>query len=139
MCQDFEWIQFLRLAQVMAGDSPGEAITPDCEQRTIANRAYYAAYNLAKQYLVEVDATRFESERPTHKAVREWYFKRGRETGNTDLSQVARLLVRSYNERHAADYDAAGRSFATASVKVVEWAEQVVRKLRSIRAGGQAA
>lgn len=131
MHHEFEWIQFLRLAQRMKGyayDVP----TPECENRTITNRAYYGAYNLAKAYIDEVSPSHFRDGHPTHSNVRDWF--RGKHD-DEDLKQIGRLLSKSYNRRHAADYNADSKSFADESAKVIYWAEQIVRTIRDKREG----
>jgi len=104
--------------------------TPECKNRTITNRAYYGAYNLAKAYIDEVSPSRFEDEYPTHSAVRDWFREK---RDDEDLKQIGRLLTDSYNQRHAADYNAESKLFADSSEKVIRWAEQIVITIRSKR------
>jgi len=104
--------------------------TPECKNRTITNRAYYASYNLAKAYIDEVSPSHFEDERPTHRAVRDWF--RGKDD-DEDLKQIGRLLSNSFDQRHAADYNAESKPFADSSEKVIRWAEQIVIAIRRKR------
>jgi len=128
VCDKFDWIQFLRLAQSMKGH-PWPVPTPECKNRTITNRAYYAAYNLAKAYIDEVSPLRFRDDRPTHGDVSGWF--RGQD--DQVLKRIGRRLRDSYNRRHAADYDNEPESFAVASEEVIYWSEQIVREIMDKR------
>lgn len=125
MCCDFEWVQFLHLAEEMKGQ-PCPAPDDECRDRTITNRAYYAAYHAAEAYISEVDALYFGPNGPTHKDVRLWYQTRP----DDGLKQIGRWLIDSFDQRHEADYSSRSRSYSDSSGKAIRWAENIRRAIR---------
>lgn len=133
MCYDFEWINLLYVARQLqgAGHQAGHAPDTESKHRTITNRAYYAAYNIAKGYIREVEPLAFTNwGRVTHSEVSGWL----QAHSDPDLRDVGRLLKDSFDERWAADYSNRIRDPAESSGKTLILAESIIRALRQRRA-----
>ena len=129
MCPSFEWIQFLDFARASKG-MPCTSPTSECHDRTATNRAYYAAYHTAREYIREVDAPYLRSEPKRHATVLDWF---GMDHGDAELRTVGRLLKDAFDRRHSADYCAESQSYDGTAREVIWWAEKVIRIIRQKR------
>lgn len=48
---DFNWIEYLYLAQELLGELPADTVTDESKQRAAISRAYYAAFKTAYNFL----------------------------------------------------------------------------------------
>lgn len=120
MCPDFEWGEFLNIALQLKGEACPSP-SPDCLNRTITNRAYYAAYHAALGYIREMDPLHFAGEKPTHGGVITWF----RSHKDGDLQYIGRILSECYDERHPADYDSRQGNYSSSSARAIWFAERI--------------
>lgn len=101
----FEWIQFLALAEKLHESAATDISLAEAKYRTVIGRAYYAAFNIAKQYLEsqEILISKFGT---AHGEVRECFKQIYKESGsqNTIFSTVANNLDNLRKQRNRADY-----------------------------------
>lgn len=132
LCHEFDWIQFLRLAQSMSGyPHPTEKLCPECEQRTIINRSYYAAFNIVKAYIREVEPLAFGNwSKVKHADVSGWLLSHEDE----DLKLAGRRLRESFDNRWEADYKDVNTDPAGSASTTLNLAERVVKIVNKRRA-----
>lgn len=65
---EFDWEQFLFLAEQLTKDTPTEA-----ELRTAISRTYYAVFHIAVNKIVEIDSSFEYSRWNIHKKILDWF------------------------------------------------------------------
>jgi len=95
----FDWSQYLRLAEELAG----QGSTSPCQEakwRSSVSRSYYAAFCTARNHLRDMDGVTIPSE-GVHKFVRETFVK----SGDMSRKQIGTSLDRLRIDRNKTDYD----------------------------------
>jgi len=95
----FNWLQYLGLAQQLAGKAQISA-TQESRLRSAISRAYYAAFILARNYLRDEESISIP-ERQSHKFVIEQFKNSSEEVRQTIGKNLARLRF----SRNKADYN----------------------------------
>lgn len=96
----FDWSEYLKLAQELAGPSTLHA-TPETRQRAAISRAYYAAFCKCRNYLRDEKEHRVPLGGRAHQFVRDEFKK------DSDRLQkrIGYNLERLRSDRNKADYD----------------------------------
>jgi uncharacterized protein (UPF0332 family) len=97
----FEWSSVLDLAEELAGRDATSEVA-EAAWRAGASRAYFAAYNAAKDYLADLEGwrtPRVDSHQELFK------YLEGLQSHSKMHRQVAAVLGRLRNARNSADYD----------------------------------
>lgn len=95
----FNWLQYLGLAQQLAGKAQ-ISTTQESRLRSAISRAYYAAFILARNYLRDEESISIP-ERQSHKFVIEQFKNSSEEV----RQKIGKNLARLRFSRNKADYD----------------------------------
>jgi uncharacterized protein (UPF0332 family) len=95
---DFSWKCYLDLAKEL------EDSTEEAKLRSSISRAYYAAFCLARNYMIEKDKSKLPFEGSEHQYLIEYYLGYKNHNTNTERKKIANELIRMRNERVKADY-----------------------------------
>ncbi len=94
----FNWIDYLELAKALSLNS--NIGTPEARCRCIVSRAYYAVYNLSREYCEYKLKMTLRKDAGDHREL----CKRLKENGIGDCKKLGQLLFALYQERVWADY-----------------------------------
>ncbi|MCZ7568230.1 MAG: hypothetical protein M5U01_06540 [Ardenticatenaceae bacterium] len=102
----FDWSEYARLAQELAGDPPEPAAGQEARARSALSRAYYAAFcearNLLKKRKLYTDPGRDDEE---HRNEHRYVHRKFEQHQNFNYQKVADNLKRLRIDRNIADYD----------------------------------
>lgn len=124
----FDWLDYLRLAQFLAGvskNSPGQ----EANFRAAVSRAYYAAFCKARNFLRDVDKdSQVTGTRDIHSYVLDQFMKSPDQT----RGRIAINLERLRRYRNMADYDDTMTISQANVIKTLKQAEEVIADLDSL-------
>jgi uncharacterized protein (UPF0332 family) len=130
----FEWIQFLDLAEDLlnSANKDKDLSLAEAKYRTVIGRAYYAAFNVAKEYL-ESQGTSLSRNGGAHKKVREHFDNQNQQ--NESSSIVADNLNNLRRSRNFADYEKKLHKtidWKNQSESAIEVANEVINAIKAI-------
>ncbi|MFM2313628.1 MAG: hypothetical protein RLZZ04_2904 [Cyanobacteriota bacterium] len=124
----FEWIQFLDLAKDLHHSTTEDSPLAEAKYRTVIGRAYYAVFNVAKEYL-ESQGIRLPRGSSAHEEVRNHF-------DNQNFSTVADNLDNLRKLRNHADYkNKPGKTidWKKQSESAIEVANEIVDAVKAIK------
>jgi uncharacterized protein (UPF0332 family) len=129
----FEWIQFLDLAKDLHNSAAEDLSLAEAKYRTVIGRAYYAVFNLAKEYL-ESQGIRLPRGSSAHEEVRNHFDNQQ----NENFSTVADNLNNLRRLRNSADYVYKKKLNETIDWKIqsesaIEVANEIVNIVKAIK------
>jgi len=127
----FDWLEYLKLARDLAGQSAGIA----CEEariRTSVSRCYYAAYHKALNYLTDVEKYSIPSRPESHREVRELYHKLYEKHSDSSYRKIENNLDRLGIDRVRADYHCRPCMMSGKASQAVLLAEKVVNEVATL-------
>src|SRR4051794_32933829 len=96
----FNWLEFLNLAEELAGNSNGSS-SQEAKLRSAISRAYYAAFITARNYLRDTEGIRLPFNKDVHIFVQN-QFKYNSDKNRQKIGQWLGILRVTRNQ---ADYD----------------------------------
>jgi uncharacterized protein (UPF0332 family) len=132
----FEWIQFLELAKELHNSASKDALLAEAKYRTVIGRAYYAAFNVAKQYL-ESQGISLPKNGKAHTKVRN-HFDDYRQSNpkNENFSTVVDNLNNLRTRRNVADYKKKRRetsNWKDQSESAIYQADEVIESIAQLK------
>jgi uncharacterized protein (UPF0332 family) len=101
----FKWTQFLTLAEKLHESAATDTLLAEAQYRTVIGRAYYAAFNVAKEYLKSQNIS-IPKEKNEHFEVRNEFGKLFEKSNtNKNFRIVNKTLNKLRQRRNNADYD----------------------------------
>ena len=132
---DYNWNRYLIFANGLACGSIAEEYEEETKFRIAISRAYYAALNIAKSYLIKKDPRLFAYGGSTHKAVVDGFKKLAKRYNHnsTIYNQINTSLKGLRASRVNADYDANFKvSFDKAAFEC-ERARGIIKKVNTLK------
>jgi uncharacterized protein (UPF0332 family) len=121
----FDWSGYLDLAKELNDNSIANR---EAKQRSAVSRAYYAVFNLAKDYLEQVEGQSIPRTADAHRYVGDQF----RISANPNRKAIARNLVRLRRFRNQADYAAGFPALASTATRSIDTAEEIIKALKSL-------
>ncbi|NUO19023.1 HEPN domain-containing protein [bacterium] len=121
----FDWLQYYFFAQELIGQDPLIAIGKECDNRNAISRAYYAAYNIAKNKRSIV----YKNGKFSHALVIEEF----KNSSNPIEKHVGDELSRLIADRVAADYFDWKNISDRKAENAVLTAEEILRSLGELK------
>jgi uncharacterized protein (UPF0332 family) len=121
----FDWLGYLDLAKELNDNAIANR---EAKQRSVVSRAYYAVFNLAKDYLEQVEGHAIPTTADAHRYVRDQF----RNSTNPNSKAIAKDLSRLRRFRNQADYAAGFPALAATATRSIETAEEMIEVLRSL-------
>jgi uncharacterized protein (UPF0332 family) len=121
----FDWSGYLDLAKEL---NENLISNREAKQRSVVSRAYYAVFNLAKDYLEQVEGHSIPKTADTHRYVGDQF----RIGNNPNGKAIARDLARLRRFRNQADYAAGFPALASTATRSIETAEDIIKALKSL-------
>lgn len=127
---NFDWLEYLKFAEELSKAEHSAEV----HQRSAISRAYYAAFNFAKEKIQEIDPSQFSSsderDGKIHAKVRD-YFRNKQDPFKYSIYESLNQL-RDY--RNSADYDKAfPHDLKKATQLCLGWAKQIISKVGNIK------
>lgn len=123
---DFDWNQYLNIAHELIGLVSASS-TKEAKQRASISRAYYAAFNCARFYLIDNDG-KIVPRNSAHTFVMEAFLY----DKNPDRSDIGANLEQLMKERQYADYDRIYHNLERQSKFVLNTAKQTVMMIQNL-------
>jgi uncharacterized protein (UPF0332 family) len=123
---NFDWSGYLDLAKELNDNSIANR---EAKQRSAVSRAYYAVFNLAKNYLEQVEGHSIPKTADAHRYVGDQF----RMSTNPNGKTIARDLVRLRRFRNQADYAAGFPALSSIVTGAIVTAESIATTLKSFR------
>jgi uncharacterized protein (UPF0332 family) len=121
----FDWEEFLILAHELVGKSTRSA-HEDAKMRSAISRAYYAAFNRAKSYLIDKDYDRsIPTDGRAHEEVKNKFLNHDDERRQRIGTNLERIL----KDRKRADYNNTFQNLPVQVSLVLKQARQVIELL----------
>jgi uncharacterized protein (UPF0332 family) len=122
----FDWAEYLALAKELI-ENP--TIYPEARQRSAVSRAYYAAFNLAKNYLEQAEEQSLPKTADAHRYVAEYF----RLSDDPDQREIGNNLARLRLFRNQADYTSSFPGLSAVAKRTVKIAAGVAANLKALR------
>lgn len=124
----FEWAQYLNVARELIGLQTPPA-TREARLRAGISRAYYAAFNKARDYMEDVYQIHWVPDGgESHQFVIGWYKTHPDQT----FQDIGQLLARLRANRRLADYKKRFTKLEVEAIYSVQAAEEVLRLLETL-------
>jgi uncharacterized protein (UPF0332 family) len=121
----FDWSEYLDLAREL---NDNLIRNREAKQRSVVSRAYYAVFNLAKNYLEQVEGHLIPRTADAHRYVSDQFLM----SADPKRQEIASKLSRLRKFRNQADYAARFPALASTATRAIAEAESVVTALRSL-------
>lgn len=123
----FDWSEYLKLAQELAGDGAGSP-NEEAKLRSSVSRAYYAAFCKARNHLRDIDGYQISQHVNVHKHVRDQF----KDSSNKARKKIGTDLDRLRKRRNKADYDDFVNKLPQLTIMSLELSRNIISALNTL-------
>jgi uncharacterized protein (UPF0332 family) len=121
----FDWSEYLDLAKEL---NDNLILNREAKQRSVVSRAYYAVFNLAKNYLEQVEGHLIPRTADAHRYVGDQFLM----SSESKRQEIASKLSRLRKFRNQADYATGFPALSATATRAIAEAESILTALGSL-------